>query len=348
MKKTLAVLLLTVVSLSCTRKATDSAPVTLQLGIWSNYLTPNTLDEFQKRTGYRVQVSHYSSNEELLAKLQAGAGGYDVIVPSDYMVFVMGKLGLLKKLETAKLSHFGEIEPRYLKRSFDPTNEYSAPYDVGTTGIAVNRDKVKTRVTGWKSLFEAPELAGKISFLDDAREALGAALKAQGKSLNTRDAAELDAAKRKLIQARSRVRAYNSETLSALVNGEVLVAQAYVSDAMQARKATGGKIEYVLPEEGGTFWIDNLVIPAKASHPAEALALVDYLLEAKVAAATAQTIFVTPANRNAMGLLPAGFVASHAEMFPTEAQLAKFEMLEDLGERVADWDRAWTEIKAGK
>ena len=331
---------------ACTQK--PNGPITLQLGIWSNYLAPGVIDEFQRRTGHRVQVSHYSSNEELLAKLQAGAGGYDVIVPSDYMVFVMAKLKLLRRLEHAKLTHLAELDPRYLKRRFDPTNEYSVPYDVGTTGIAVNRSKINMTVRGWRALFEAPELAGKISFLDDVRETLGAALKTLGYSLNSRDPEQLKAAKNLLIDAKKRVRAFTSETLSALVNGEVLVAHAYVTDALQAKKATGGKIEYVFPEEGGTFWIDNLVIPAKSNFPDEAHLLVDYLLEAKVVAATAQSIFVTPANKNALSFLPAGFIQSHPEMFPPDHRISKFEMLEDLGEDLSLWERAWTEVKAGK
>lgn len=319
---------------------------TIHLAIWSNYLAPETLAEFQARTGHQVRVSHFSSNEELLAKLQAGATGYDVIVPSDYMVFAMGKLGLLRKLDGARIPNAGKLDPRYLKRSFDPKNEYSVPYDVGTTGIAINRTLFKGRLQGWKDLYSSAELSGKFSLLDDARETLGTALKAQGFSLNTRDPEQLRKAKALLVRNRSRIKSFNSETLAALTQGEVAVAHAYVSDALQARKATGGKIEYVLPEEGGTFYIDNLSIPASAGNPDEAHALIDFLLEPKVGAATTLSVFVAPASQGALALLPPGFREENRALFPGEAQLSKFELLEDLGDDAQLWDRLWTEIKA--
>ena len=204
-----------------------SADQVVSLAIWSNYIASPVLADFEKRTGIRVQVSHYSSNEELLAKLQAGASGYDVIVPSDYMVSVMSKLSLIRKLDRAKIPGFARLSPRFLGKPFDPGNEYSMPYDAGTTGIAVNRDLYKGELRGWKDLFEKPELAGKISLLDDAREAIGAALKAQGKSLNSTDTASIDAAKAYLIRAKPRVKTFTSETLNALVTGEIAVAHVY-------------------------------------------------------------------------------------------------------------------------
>ncbi|MCM2277733.1 MAG: spermidine/putrescine ABC transporter substrate-binding protein [Oligoflexia bacterium] len=340
-------LLLALAPSGCTKSTPVSAPAKeVSLGIWANTLAPGTLEEFERRSGIKVRVSHYSSNEELLAKLQAGASGYDVISPSDYMVQAMSKLGLLRKLERARLSNFAALDARFLKRGFDPSNEYSVPYDVGTTGIAVNRALYSGPIRSWKDLFGKPELAGKFSLLDDSRETIGAALKALGFSLNSRDAEQLRKAKELLIGVRSKVRAFDSETLAALKNGEIAVAHSYVSDALQARKATGGKIDYILPEEGGTLWIDNLVIPATAAHLEEAHALIDYLLEARVGAATAQAIFVAPANAAALKFLPAGFAGEFPALFPAPAALARLEMIEDLGEATLAWDRAWTEIKA--
>src|SRR5690606_927897 len=119
--------------------------------------------------------------------LQAGASGYDVAVPSDYMVFAMSKLGLLEQLDYAQLSNTKTLDPKFLKKAFDPTNAYSVPYNWGTTGIAVNRELYKGELRGWKDLFEKPELAGKFTLLDDTREVLGAAMKALGFPLNTRN-----------------------------------------------------------------------------------------------------------------------------------------------------------------
>jgi len=338
----------------CTRSdrnsASPAADKVVSLAIWSNYIASPVLADFEKQTGIHVQVSHYSSNEELLAKLQAGASGYDVIVPSDYMISVMGKLGLLRKLERAKLPGFARLAPRLVGKPFDPSNDYSMPYDAGTTGIAVNRELYKGEVRGWKDLFEKPDLAGRISLLDDAREAIGAALKAQGRSLNSTDVASLEAAKAYLIKAKPRVKAFTSETLNALVTGEIAVAHVYSSDAFQARKQSGGKIDYILPAEGGTFWIDNLAIPSRSAHPEAAYALINYLLGGKAGAATAQAVFVAPASLDAFALLPETFRRENAGVFAStesgDKALARFELIQDLGDAQLAWDRAWTEIKA--
>jgi spermidine/putrescine transport system substrate-binding protein len=135
--------------------------------------------------------------------------------------------------------------------------------------------------------------------------------------------------------------------MTPLATGEIAVAHVYMSDALQARKQTHGKIEYILPEEGGTFWLDNLVIPATASHVKEAHQFINFLLEGKTVVSTVTSVFVAPTNMNALSLLPKE-LASDPALFPSDAMLAKCEMIEDLGETLAVWDRIWTEVKAEK
>ena len=319
----------------------------VNLGIWSNYLTPEAMAEFQKRTGITIQVSNYSSNEELLAKMQAGGADFDVIVPSDYMIFAMTRLGILKPLDYTKLPHAKGLDARFLKKPFDRENQYSLPFDWGTTGIAVNRSLYAGPVHGWKDLFEKPELAGKISLLDDPREVIGAALKAKGFSLNSHKPAELAQAKVLLLATRKRVKLFTSETLITLTNSEAAVSHAYVTDALQARRATGGKVDYILPEEGGTLWLDNLAIPAHAPHPEEAHVLIDFLLEPQTVVSTVTQLFVSPANALALPLLPDA-IRKDPLMFPSGQALAKFEMIEDLGDANQAWDRLWTEFKSAQ
>jgi spermidine/putrescine transport system substrate-binding protein len=327
-----------------TGAATGGSKV-VNLAIWSNYVSPELLQDFQKKTGIQVQVANYSSNEELLAKLQAGASGYDVAVPSDYMVFAMIKLGLIHELDYQQLPNSKSLDSRYLKKAYDPTNKFSVPYDWGTTGIAINRSLYKGEIKGWKNLFSNPDLAGKFTLLDDVRETIGAALKAQGFSLNSKNADELAKAKELLLKNRSKVKAFTSEPMMPLVNGETAVAHAYLSDALQARKQSGGKIDYIIPEEGGTMWIDNLVIPNGAKHLAEAHAFINFLLEAKSNVSTVMSVFVAPANKDAFALLPKDF-QSNTMLFPSDAILAKCEMIQDLAENLTQWDRVWTEVKA--
>lgn len=357
MKSTLPAVFLSIgllVFSGCTKNSTDSGKSAAEAGdgsrvvnlaIWSNFVKPELLKEFEKRTGIKVQVSNYSSNEELLAKLQAGASGYDVVVPSDYMVFAMIKLGLLKELDFSKLPHSKLVDPTYLKKHYDPTNKFSVPYDIGTTGIAVNRTLFKGKISGWKDFFNTPELAGKVTLLDDVRETLGAALKAQGFSLNSQDAGQLAKAKELLLKMRPRVKAFTSEPMMPLVNGETAVAHAFSADALQARRQTAGKVEYLIPEEGGTFSIDSLVIPMGAQHVQNAHALIDFLLEPQSVVQTALTVMVAPPSKEAVALMPAALQADPV-LFPRGSILQKLEMIEDLGEGLAVWDRIWTEVKA--
>ena len=172
----------------------------VNLAIWSNYLAPELLVEFQRRTGIKVQISNYSSNEELLAKLQAGASGYDLALPTDYMMFAMIKLGLLTPIDFTQLPNAKNLDKKFYGKSYDPKNEYSVPYDWGTTGIAINRALYTGTVSSWNELFEKPDLAGRFSLLDDAREVIGAALKSKNYSLNSKSPEELAQAKELLVK----------------------------------------------------------------------------------------------------------------------------------------------------
>lgn len=334
----------------CTSKketVTERNTRKVNLAIWTNSISEDILKSFEAKTGIQVQVTNFSSNEELLGKLQAGATGYDVIVPTDYMVFVMSKLNLLKELERNKIPNFEKVDAQYMKKDYDKENKFSVPYAWGTTGIAVNKKLYKGDLKSWKQLFENQDLKGKFSLLDDARETLGAALKAQGKSLNSDAQVDIDKAKEMVLQARSRVKAFTSEPISLLVNGEVAVAHAYSCDALKAREQTNGQIEFFVPAEGGTFWLDNLAVFNKSQNTEEAYTLINFLLEPEFAAIRSQKTFSAPVIKNVLALLPAAFRETGGYL-PSEKLLSKSEMIEDLGEKSQMWDRAWTEVKASR
>ena len=287
---------------SCSR--TEKPTPVVNLAIWPNYISKETIQEFEKTTGSHVQMTNFSSNEELLAKLQGGATGYDVILPADYMVFVLQKLGLVEPLDYSQIPNSQLLDPKFLKRYYDLKNTVSLPLDWGTTGFAVNRSLYKGSLRGWKDLLTQKDLDGKFSLLDDMREVIGAALKALGYSLNSKNPDELQKAKELLLGARKRVKAFTSEPIMALVNKDVAVAHAFMTDALLARQRGGESIDFVLPSEGGVLWVDNLCIPKGAQHIKEAHALINYLLEPKVNADRAMGIFVAPLSLRALSLLP--------------------------------------------
>jgi spermidine/putrescine transport system substrate-binding protein len=332
---------------ACTSSGPDNArsEKIVNLAVWSNFISQQALEGFRSKTGIRVQVTNYSSNEELLAKLQAGATGFDVAVPSDYMVFALVQLGLLEKLDPVKTSNRSLIDPTYLNQAYDPGNAHSLPFDWGSTGIAVHRDRYRGEIQSWKQLFESPELVGKFTLLDDSREVLGAVLKSMGKSLNSTSEAEILLARDALKKIKGRVKSFTSEPLAALKEGEIAAAQIYSSDALQARRDTGGKIEYIIPAEGATLWVDNLVIPKGAPHLEAAHALIQYLLEAKVDEERVHAILVGSVHRDALKRAAPELKVIQA-LYPSDQIKARLEVMKDLGEAMGLYDRAWTEVKA--
>lgn len=338
-------LLLFGVGCSFSKNSTRSQKPFVSLAIWSNYLPSELIQEFERSTGIQVKITHFSSNEELLAKLQTGSSEYDVIVPSDYTVFALIHLGLLSELDYQLIKNSKSLDPRFLRKSYDPENRYALPYDWGTTGIAINRDLYPGKIQSWRDLFENSDLNGKLSLLDDSREVIGAALKASGHRLNSVSPEELRLAKNLLLKVKSRLKALTSEPLIPLLNGEVAVAQIFMSDALQARATRGNAIEYFVPKEGGTLWLDYLAIPARAKHSVEAHRLIDFLLEPRVNAETVKRVWVGPANREAVRLLPLD-LQKHPQLFPPESFWASLEMVQDLGSSTLLWDRLWTEFKA--
>jgi spermidine/putrescine transport system substrate-binding protein len=332
-------------TLAASSEDRQDSPRIVHVAIWSNYLSTELIASFEKQTGIHIQVSNYSSNEELLAKLQAGASGYDVAVPSDYMVWVMRKLQLLQPLDFQKLPEARAIEPQFLRRDFDPEQTHSVPYNWTTTGIAIRKDRNLPPIKTWKDVFERPELTGKFSLLDDAREVIGAALRAQGHSLNSRSEAELQAAKDLLLKTRSRIKAFTSEPKMPLIQGEFALSQVYSSDALQAGKASHGRVDYIVPEDGCTLSIESLVIPQGAKHRAEAHALINFLISARANQLMTRSLLLAPIHSEALALLPLE-LKQDPRIFPPQNVLSKCEMVHDLGETLMLWDRIWTEIKA--
>lgn len=333
---------------TASRLAPPAAPApaeqTVNLYIWANYTSKELLDEFTKKTGIKVQESNFGSNEELLAKLQAGGTGFDVAVPSDYMVAVMNKLQLLETLDKAKIPNAQNLDPQFLGKDFDAGNAVSLPYAWSITGIAVNRDAYKEPVTSWADLFQNDKAKGKISLLDDVRECLGAALKLQGASLNSTDPAALSKAKELLIAAKKNVKAFNSSPIDQIKSGDVALAHMYSQEANLAARDSGGKVAFVVPKEGATMAIDNMVILKSAPHKEQAYKLMNFLLEAKVNADFVQRTLAGPVLTATKAALPPALQASPV-LYPQPDIVAKFEMMKDLGDTTTLYDRIWSEVK---
>lgn len=328
-------------------KKSETKSNQVNLAIWGNYIDNEQLKRFTAETGIKVNMSNYTSNEELLAKVQAGSSGIDVAVPSDYMVSIMVKLGLLEKLAPGQVPNIQNISDDLLRQEYDPTNTYSLPYTWSTAGIAVNRDLYKGKITGWKDILDNPELAGKFSLLDDVREVAAAALKMNSLSVNSTNKDDLKTAEATLLKARSKVKMFRTDTVEALLKKEVAVSHAYSSDALQAVRQSGGKIEYILPVEGGTRAIDNIVIIKGSKNLEPAHKLINFMLSPDVNVAFVKNVLGGPVLKTTKASLPVE-LQQNASLFPSPEVLSKFEFIHDLGDFTQAYDDLWTKIKTSE
>jgi len=319
----------------------ELGPLEKQLNIynWSDYIAPEVIPAFEKEFGVQVTYDTYESNDEMVAKLQAGASGYDLVVPSTYAVSVLLDSGLLAPLSLKYLANIGNIAPIFRGLGHDPRNQYAVPWQWGMTGIAWRKDLVKAAPESW-GVFLGQEPRGKMTMLDDVRDVIGVFLRLRGHSLNSIDPGELEAARKDAIIAKKNLKAYLSAPVKAqLIAGDVWLAQLWNGDAAQARRDQPA-LEWVLPQEGGTLWIDSLVVPAAAPHPRAAHEFMNYILRPEVGAAISGFTGYGSPNQVAMPLL------KNPVAYPSANELARLEIQKDLGRASGLWDEIWTQIKS--
>lgn len=312
---------------------------------WGDYIDPAVLTAFSQEFGVRVVEDNYASNEDLLAKLQAGGVGYDVIVPSDYMVEVMIKEAILRELDKSRLPNLQHIEKRHLGLPYDPENRYCVPYLWGTTGLAYDADKVP-RPESWWVLWDR-KYRGQISMFNDQRETIAVALRLLGYPINSTERDQLEEAKSLLQKQKPLVRTYNSENYDQLLlQGEVVLALAWNGDVAKAAEEKPS-LQYVIPKEGGTIYHDNLCIPETSRRAKTAEVFINYLLRPDVAARIVRYTMQPTPNEAARVHLPQGILENPA-VYPPAAMMGRLESIRDVGRALTLYDRIWTEVKISR
>ena len=233
---------------------------TLALYNWGDYINPEVLTKFTEETGIAVTLDTYSSNEEMLAKIQAGATGYDIVFPSVHMNDIMIKLGLLEKTGINASPDFKNIDPAFLRAKEDPASEYCLPYAWGTVGIFYN-ENVTGPITGWADFFAIPEkTGGKITLLDDMREVLAIGHIMNGTSVNSADPAEVQAAADYVLAHKAAVIAFTYEVPPMLASGDIAAGHFFVGGNVFFTETPN--IKYIIPAEGGTMYQENICVLA--------------------------------------------------------------------------------------
>ena len=289
------------------RKAYAALSGTVSLTTWPNYHSQQNLDDFAAKTGVKVNVSVFGSNEEMLAKLQAGSTGWDVFVPTNYTISTYKDLDLIEPLDLAMLPNYDAStqDSRFTAEGAVGGTVYAVPKDWGTTGYVINTKKVTQNPTSWKEFWDLAQgdLTGRVMVHDYQLTTIGNALKYFGYSFNSNDEKELAEAEKLLIAAKPHLFAINSDYQPSMRNGDAWVSVCWTGDGTQLHRDMP-EMQYVLGKEGGEIWTDYFAVPKGAPNREAAYALIDYLLTPEVNAREVQAHGYPSTDSRANALLP--------------------------------------------
>jgi spermidine/putrescine transport system substrate-binding protein len=335
--------------------ATLIKPTSTEMNLygWSDYVPQQLLDDFTAQYGIKVNYDTYSSNEEMLAKLQAGASGYDLVIPSDYTVTIMRKQDMLEPIDLTQIPNFANLDPRFTNKEYDPGNKYTIPYQWGTTAMVYDKSKVPFEPKSWADLWD-PKFKGKLVVLDDEREVPGMALQVLGFDKNSTDPAQLEQAKQKLIALKPNILLFNSDDPeTSILTGETWAGLVYNGNAALAKQQATNPddIQYICPTEGCGLWFDNLAIPKGAPHPDAAMAFLNFMLEPKESILITKEFPYSNPNAAALEYLktsdPTTYDAymNFSATNPSPEFLAHAVEVQDVGDATTLYSKLWTDFK---
>lgn len=329
----------------------------LYLYNWNNYISDETVRRFEASCGCQLKQDFYSDNEEMLAKLEAGAVGYDLIVPTGNAVESLIRQKALRELDKKQLRHIGNLKPEYLNTWFDPGNRYSVPYAYTVTLIGYNEEKLREHALPndtWALIFEPrylEKLKGRVSVLNSARELMAAAMIYLGYSIHDSEPEKWAAAKRLILRAKPYWATFSNNTyIKDLAIGNLWVAHGYSSDMFRsqadARAAERSfHIGFSIPREGAVMALDSFVIHRSSPHPELAHAFINFMLDGRNAADVSNLIGAGNPNAAAMPLIRSELVDNPA-IFPPSDETRRLQMLRDFDVNSRRrLSRLWTEIK---
>lgn len=323
----------------------------LALYNWAEYIDEEQLAEFEAEFGISTSMTTYDSNEAMQPIISAGNSGFDVVVPSDYMVNILIQAEAVQPLNHDLIPNMSNVIDSFTDPSYDPGLEFSMPYQWGYTGLAVN-----TAVLGddfprsWDIVFSdyADQYKGQISLLNDPRETMGAALKSLGHSLNTTDQDELDEATQLILDAKDNVSAFNTDSADELLtSGETVIGHGYSGDMFTQFLETDNPSDYVffVPEEGGVRWVDNMSVVYDAPHPCTAHTFINWLLGAEEGAALSNWNYYATPNEAAIPLLDEDLNAFLTDPSVLVGGLDSVESLSDTGDFELQYIDAFDTVK---
>jgi len=324
----------------------------LNIFVWTEYIPVEMIECFELVYGVTVNRDEYSSNEEMYAKVSAGGTNYDLVQPTDYIIALMARQGLLQELDHAKLPVMKNLDPNYLDFEFDPGNKYTIPYQAGMDAIVVNTDTVENVPHSWAELWN-PEYAGRMVFLDDSRVVIGLTLLTLGYDVNTTDPKQLDEAKVKLKELIPNVKLFDSDSpKTALIAGDVDLGMTWTAEALLAQQENPA-IQFIYPTEGSMLWQDNWAMLKDAPHADAAYAWMNYTMQGDIFWLMLRDFPYINPNKAALDYASANqkelydlYMGSPITNAPVEA-IKNGHRIADVGDATPLYDDIWVEVKGG-
>ncbi|MGO4670944.1 extracellular solute-binding protein [Bosea sp. 2RAB26] len=320
----------------------------LLLYSWANYVPPDLLKRFEAETGVKVSVDVYDSNDTMLAKLQAGGGGYDIVVPTNSVLATMIRSNLLQKIDAAKLANFGNVKAPHDRPDADPGREYSVPYLWGSTGFTYDSAKVPggKLAESWKEFFEPrPDLVGKIAALNDQGEMFSAAAIYLGLDTCTENPADAQRILELLAKQKPSVKIYSSTgTIDRVAAGEVALHQQWNGASHRARAKLPTAV-FVYPTEGMNLWGDNFAVPKGAANPENAKLFLNWMMDPRNAAEASNFSGYNNAIKGSDAFMTAE-LRDNPAINPPEALMTRFRPVKDCSLKARELrDGVWTRLR---
>jgi spermidine/putrescine transport system substrate-binding protein len=316
----------------------------LHVFMWSDYIEPAIIEKFEKKYHCKVVLDTYDSNEAMYAKIKLGASGYDLIFPSNYFFDILNRQNMLQPIHYETLPNYKNLDPSYLKFTNPTTSSFGVPYMVSLAGVAYRKDRIDFLEPSW-GVFSKAQYKGRMTILNDLREAIGAALKYLGYSINSSEPKQIKEATDLLIKWKKNIAKFESEQYkNGIASAEYLIVQGYSGDVLQVMQENPN-VGFFYPEQGTIMSLDYLAIPRSAPNAELAHAFINFLLDGDIAAENiAFTYFLSP-NLAAYEKLNST-LRQNPILFPPERVLQSIELIQNLEQAYFLYIKAWEEIKS--
>ncbi len=312
---------------------------------WGDYIDPTVVDLFEEETGIEVIYDMYETNEDMYLKLSNSSGyTYDIAIPSDYMIDRMIEEDMLAEINLENVPNAAGIDEKFLGLSYDPDDKYTIPYMWGTVCIAYDPAQVTEPVTSWDILWDE-KYSGNMFMIDSERDSIGVALLKLGHSINTRDTAELEAAKQELLTQKPLVLDYTGDDIKdKLISREGAMGVIWSCDiGIILEEDT--TLAYAIPEEGTNLWFDAAVILKNSENKENAEAFLNFLCRPDIAQLNADYLGSASPVIEALNNQDES-IRNNPVVNPSAEAIAKYEVFENMTDVASEYEKIWSDVLA--